>query len=229
MNSADWERVLSAAAHLQRIVPDAVLVGGTAAAIHAGHRFSYDDDHVVADLSSRFTQVLSDLETVAGWRTERLRPPVLILGELDGVETGVRNLIRSAPLETQVHETEYGPVTLPTLDEMLRIKSWLVVTRNATRDYLDAVALADRIETERDGLAVWSALESLDSLYPQSNGSSVVLQLAKQFAEPNPNDLGTVRLTEYRGVAERWRSWENVVARAGDYAQLILSCYQVPG
>lgn len=28
----DWERVLSSAARLQRILPDAVLVGGTAAA-----------------------------------------------------------------------------------------------------------------------------------------------------------------------------------------------------
>lgn len=31
----EWERVLSAAAHLQRILTDAVLAGGTAAAIHA--------------------------------------------------------------------------------------------------------------------------------------------------------------------------------------------------
>jgi hypothetical protein len=136
--------------------------------------------------------------------------------------------MRAAPLETQVHETEHGPVTLPTLDEMLRIKSWLVVTRNATRDYLDAVALADRIESEQDRAAVWSALESLDFLYPQANGSSVLLQLAKQLAEPHPSDLGTVQLTEYRGIAERWRSWEYVVARAGEYAQLILRSYQVP-
>jgi len=37
----DWELLLSSAARLQRILPDAVLVGGTAAAIHAGHRSSY--------------------------------------------------------------------------------------------------------------------------------------------------------------------------------------------
>jgi hypothetical protein len=34
------ERLLSAAAHLQGIFPGAVLVGGTASAIHAGHRLS---------------------------------------------------------------------------------------------------------------------------------------------------------------------------------------------
>ena len=38
----DWELVLSSAARLQRILPDAVLVGGTASAIHARHRFSND-------------------------------------------------------------------------------------------------------------------------------------------------------------------------------------------
>ena len=32
----DWERLLAAERHL----PDAVLVGGTAAALHAGHRVS---------------------------------------------------------------------------------------------------------------------------------------------------------------------------------------------
>ena len=45
----DWELVLSSAARLQRILPDAVLVGGTASAIHAGHRFSNDADHVLTD------------------------------------------------------------------------------------------------------------------------------------------------------------------------------------
>src|SRR6218665_2332053 len=40
----DWELVLSCAARLQRILPDAVLVGGTASAIHAEHRFSRDAD-----------------------------------------------------------------------------------------------------------------------------------------------------------------------------------------
>jgi hypothetical protein len=51
----DWEQVLASAAHLQRILPGAVLVGGSAAAV---------------------------------------------LGSLDGIETGVRQLIRDEPLET---------------------------------------------------------------------------------------------------------------------------------
>ena len=37
-------RVLESAARLQEVVPDAVLVGGSAAALWANHRFSYDHD-----------------------------------------------------------------------------------------------------------------------------------------------------------------------------------------
>ena len=43
----EWEQLLSAAAHLQEILPDATLVGGTAVAIFAQHRVSRDADHVL--------------------------------------------------------------------------------------------------------------------------------------------------------------------------------------
>ncbi len=115
----DWERLLAAERHLQAIVPDAVLVGGTAAALQPGHRVSVDGDHVVADLSDRFDQVLSDLEEVAGWRTARVRRPVLILGRLDGILTGIRQLRRVRPLETE----EVAGLRIPTLAEMARIKA----------------------------------------------------------------------------------------------------------
>lgn len=49
----DWEKVLSSAARLQRIVPEAILVGGTAAALFAKHRFSRDADHVIPDLRTK--------------------------------------------------------------------------------------------------------------------------------------------------------------------------------
>jgi hypothetical protein len=78
-----------------------VLVGGTAAALHAGHRVSFDGDHVLADLAGRFDEVLADLESVAGWRTNRIRRPVLILGSLEGVLTGIRQLRRVRPLPSR--------------------------------------------------------------------------------------------------------------------------------
>jgi hypothetical protein len=85
-----WEQLLRAAARLQGILPGATLVGGTAAAIEAGHRQSMDADHVLAGLTGRFDEVLGELETVAGWKTNRVRRPVAIHGSLDGIYT-VRN------------------------------------------------------------------------------------------------------------------------------------------
>ena len=111
----EWEKLLSSAAHLQRIVPDAVLVGGTASALYAKHRLSVDADHVVGDLRSRFDSVLADLESVAGWITARVNRPVQILGSLDGIETGIRQLIRDKPLETEQIELDGFCITLPTI------------------------------------------------------------------------------------------------------------------
>jgi len=85
--------------------------------------------------------VLADLEAVAGWKTARILRPVQILGSLDGIETGVRQLIREEPLETTQIEYQGQTITLPTEAEMLRIKAVLILQRNATRDYLDFVAL----------------------------------------------------------------------------------------
>jgi hypothetical protein len=201
----DWEQILAAAAKLQRIVPDAVLVGGTAAAVHAGHRVSYDDDHVVRDLKGRFDSVLTDLEDTGAWVTVRVMRPVQVLGSLDGVDTGIRNLIRLRPLEVEVYDTPHGPIRVPTLAEMARIKGWLVLRRNATRDHLDLIALAQRLGTDAPrvlvGLDEWYA----DQIGP--GGERVATQLAKQLAEPRPYDLSDVDLTRYRRLEARWQDW----------------------
>ena len=205
-NWPEWEHVLSAAAHLQVVLPGATLVGGTAAAIFAGHRVSHDADHVLADLRDRFDEVLAQLESVAGWRTARVKRPVLILGSLDGIETGVRQLIREQPLDTR--EVDIGGVGLvvPTESEMLRIKAVLILKRNATRDYLDFVALAERAGPD----GVLAALVNLDGLYPQPSGESALQQLQVQLAHPVPYDLDETNLTEYRKLDPKWQDWQRV-------------------
>lgn len=213
----EWEAVLSAAARLQSVFPDAVLVGGTAAALYAGHRMSTDADHVLTDLRARFDSVLADLESVAGWQTARVRSPVLVLGSLDGIETGVRQLIRERPLETHEHSVGGVTITLPTEAEILRIKAALILKRNATRDYLDFVALADHLGAD----ATAAALAPLDELYPQPNGQSALQQLQVQLANPRPYDLDSVDLTEYKALQPRWQDWRAVAALACDVAELI--------
>ena len=73
--------VLESASRLQQMVPDAVLVGGSAAALYAGHRDSYDHDHdrVLADLRDRFDVVLEALESEGEWVTNRVVPGKVIL------------------------------------------------------------------------------------------------------------------------------------------------------
>ena len=205
----DWERLLASAAHLQRILPEAVLVGGTAAATYAHHRVSVDHDHTLGDLKARFDDVHAALESVAGWRTARVRRPVLILGSLDGIETGVRQLIRETPLETETVDVDGVALTVPTRAEMLRIKAVLIVRRNATRDYLDFVAMSDLMGLD----ATLAALTDFDRLYPQQNGQSAKQQLQIQLANPLPYDLDETNLREYKCLKPAYQDWHDVAEK----------------
>jgi len=216
----DFSDVLKAAARLQELVPDAVLVGGTAAAHHTGHRVSFDDDHVLRDLSDRFDDVLTALEQTDGWITARIRPPVLILGRLDGVETGIRQLIRSRPLEVEDVVVGGRRLRVPTLAEILRIKAWLVLRRNATRDYLDVVALAKRM-----GAAAPDGILGMDGYYQDQlgpGGLRVATQVARQLAEPAPYDLSETDLRHYRRLDRRWRDWKAVAEACRSLAVEVL-------
>jgi hypothetical protein len=209
----DWERLLAAERHLQALVPGTVLVGGTAAALHAGHRISLDGDHVLADLAERFDDVLSELEAAAGWRTERVRRPVVILGRLEGVLTGIRQLRRVQPLETE----EVAGLTVPTLAEMARIKAWLLATRGTTRDYLDTVVLLERLGEE----GVRRALGALDRLYPQASGASVLAEVVERLGEARPGDLAAIDLATYRGLVPPWNDWGYLRDRGRAWAAVL--------
>lgn len=212
MPDESLSRVLESAARLQRLVPDAVLVGGSAAALHAGHRASFDHDHVLADLAERFDLVLDALESDGEWVTNRVTPGKIILGELGGIEAGVRQLIRRRPLETvRVALPSGATLTAPTISEALRVKAFLIVRRNRTRDYLDVVALAGRIG-EADAAPT---LAAIDDFYADQHGEGdgVASQVARQLAEPRPADPSMTReLDRYRQLDPRWHDWNTVTA-----------------
>lgn len=215
--SRDWDAVLSAAARLQTLLPHAVLVGGTATALYAGHRVSVDADHVLTDLRQGYDAVLAQLESVAGWKTSRIQRPVQILGSLDGIETGIRQLIRTEPLETKAVDWCGKKIVVPSESEMLRIKAVLILKRNATRDYLDFVALVDHLGDEK---AV-EALAMFDKLYPQPNDESALQQLQIQLANPLPYDLEGANLSEYKNLAPQWHEWETIKTVCVQLAGLI--------
>lgn len=209
----DWEQLLAAERHLQYLVPGAVLVGGTAAAVHAGHRISMDADHVVEDLRERFDEVLATLEAVAGWQTERIQRPILILGQLEGILTGIRQLRRTRALETEL----IAGLRVPTLAEMARIKAWLLVTRDTTRDYLDTVVLLERLG--EDGTV--AALRSFDEIYRQPSGASPLAEVSERLAAAKPRDLAGIDLTSYRGLRPPWNDWDHVTGCGRRWAPIV--------
>lgn len=214
-----WGEVLRSATRLQELVPDAILVGGTAAALHAGHRVSFDHDHLLADLRERFDGMLTALEETEGWVT------ALAPARADPRQSGRGG---DRPPAADPHAAPERAVAdgltvrVPTLDEMLRVKAWLVVRRNATRDYLDVAALADRIGT---GPAA-RVLVEIDAYYDAVDAPAsrpVATQLARQLAEPVPYDLDRVELRAYRGLHVRWQDWESVAAACGELATAVLA------
>jgi hypothetical protein len=188
--TADWERLLAAERHLQALVPGSVLVGGSAAALHAGHRVSMDGE--------RFDDVLA---------------PVLILGQLDGVLTGIRQLRRTEPLETE----EIAGLQVPTLPEMARIKAWLLATRFTTRDYLDAVVLFERLGEP----GAREALRRLDAIYAQPSGASVLAEVVERLGSAQPVDVAKIDLAGYRGLRPPWNEWHYVTSRGRLWAEVL--------
>lgn len=214
---------MESAAHLQRLVPGAVLVGGAAAILHADHPESQDHDHVLADLNDRFEMVLEAIEEDDGWATNRVAPGKVILGNLDGIEAGVRQMIRKAPLEVmKVEAPSGGGVTVPTLEETLRIKAFLIVRRNQTRDYLDAAALSDALGSEQAA----EVLGQIDDYYANQaeGGDGVASQLVRQLAEPMPADSSVIaQLPSYRRLRREWKDWDAVRGVLGEVAGRMVS------
>ena len=216
--------VLASAARLQKVVPDAVLVGDAAAALYAGHRDSFDHDHVLTDLQDRYLDVLEAVEATEGWVTSvrASSPPLTLLGSLGGNEAGLRQLRRTRPLE--VEQVDVGAdhlLTVPTTGEILRVKAYLIVQRNQVRDYLDVAALADRVGFE----SAVSSLGRIDAYYADRSGGadSVLTALVQRLAEPNPRDTRTItQLTSYKNLDSRWHQWGEVTRACGDLADQIL-------
>lgn len=210
------------AAHLRGLVPGAVLVGGSAAILYADHRESRDYDHVVADLADRFEMVLEAVEEDEGWATNRVTPGKVILGNLDGIETGVRQMIRKTPLEVVKASVPSGAeVTVPTIQETLRIKAFLIVRRNQTRDYLDLASLSESLGADRAA----EVLDQIDDYYADQHGEGdgVASQLVRQLANPQPADSAvTKQLSSYRRLSKRWSDWSVVTETLGEVATNML-------
>lgn len=106
---------------------------------------------------------------------------------------------------------------VPTAAEILRIKAWLALNRNQTRDYLDIAALADRMGLDEAA----TMLRGIDDYYTDINRQpeAVATQLARQLADPRPRDAEvTTQLSSYKALDPRWHEWSAVKAVLADLA-----------
>ena len=108
---------------------------------------------------------------------------------------------------------------MPTPEETLRVKGYLIVRRNQTRDYLDVVALADRYGLKHAA----SVLARVDDYYGDqrpAEAEGVATQLVRQLSDPRPRDARTTtQLDRYKGLDARWANWPDAV---GSCRQLAL-------
>ncbi|BAI81697.1 hypothetical protein DEFDS_P073 (plasmid) [Deferribacter desulfuricans SSM1] len=237
----DWEHLLNVACKFHKIFPDGILIGGSVASIYAMHRVSFDIDFVFNDLKEKFEKFIDILEKGEievdnvkeewEWELARMAKGKVILGNFDGVETGLRQLMRTKPLETTLYEVKPGKfIKIPTIEETLRTKAWMILSRNATRDYLDFCALAKQLYSE-DPARLIKAMESFDDYYidmydklkkrKPENKKSPLLQLLKQLAEPKPFDLNKIDLKKYKGIVKPWTEWKNIKKISQDAAVVL--------
>ena len=155
--------------------------------------------------------MLASLEAVAGWRTDRVQRPVMILGRLDGIATGSRRLRRTRPLETEEID---GP-RVPTLAEMARIKAGLLATRHTVHDDLECAVLFERLGDDgtRDAL--------LHELSPWPSGASPLVEITERLAAAAPSDAPAVDLRTHKGSIPPWTDWDHVAARGRRFARVL--------
>lgn len=134
-----------------------------------------------------------------------------------------KTIIRRAPLElTTVQLPDGSEVTVPTAEETMRIKAFLAIRRNQTRDYLDLGALAEHLGVERAA----AVLAGIDAYYADQaeTEDGVASQLVRQLADPEPADNSvTEHLSDYRRLRQRWAEWSAVTGVLGQVAARMVS------
>ncbi|MHB1537343.1 MAG: hypothetical protein ACYCUM_08940 [Solirubrobacteraceae bacterium] len=215
------EDVLSKAAQVETLVPDALVVGGPRSTMQAESRASFGEDDVLTNLAERFDTILRHPETLGDWSAARAQPGKIILVEHGGSETDLLQLLRRRPLETAEIVIRGGRPRVPTDAEMLRIKAWLALNRNQTRDYVDVATLAAHIGLDEAA----ALLADIDDYYADIGGQpeAVATQLARQLADPRPRDVEvTAQLASCTEMQQRWQSWTEVKAVLANLAERML-------
>jgi len=236
--SADLRVVIKSAARLKRLVPDAISVTDPLAFTGCGGRDNGGEESTTRRTSLAGTTVAANGSTAkkfvgglpyrngTGRATTRPVHPVTVWRgrlsvALDALEAQADavdpTFERRSPVETTNVQLPTGDrLQIPTGAETLRLKGYLIMCRNSSRDYAEFAELVDTMEPETAAVV----LAGMDRYYccQQPRRHWVASQLVRRLADPHPSDIDDEHLSDPGARAE----WEEVRQRCLSVAVAML-------
>lgn len=208
-----WREILDAVVAVQAVLPDAVLIGGSAITLHTSHRLSGDADLVKRDLDREWHRVRAELEELEGWITDYPKIPTNMMGRYRDARVSVRKLNRVRDLEVTEIDLTGSVVRVAAPDELVRMKGLAILNRSLARDFVDVVALDDGLREV--GRTAAHAIAEFDEYYREISGSgSPTRELVSLLADPQPRDAAPqAALDELVGLRDDLRDWDRIRMR----------------
>ena len=151
-------------------------------------------------VSGRTRKIRQPIHPVTMWRG-RLSVALDALSAEDEVDTPI--VRRMSPMETTNVQLPTGDrLQIPTGAETLRLKGYLIMCRNSTRDYAEFAELAESMETQTAAVV----LAGIDRYYAgkRSRKQWVATQLVRRLADPHPSDVNDAS-TSGPDAEEDWK------------------------
>jgi uncharacterized membrane protein YdfJ with MMPL/SSD domain len=193
-SGSDLRMVVKSATKLKSLAPDSITVADPLA---------LGICQEAASLSGRvYRNGMSNGSTKTAPATLRVHPVTMWRGRLsvalDALETEAEAerapVERRSPMETTNVQLPTGDrLQIPTGAETLRLKSYLIMCRNTTRDYTEFAELVDSMETHTAAVV----LASMDRYYCGEHARKqwVATQLVRRLADPQPYDEHDTRMS----------------------------------
>ncbi|MEE3065893.1 MAG: MMPL family transporter [Actinomycetota bacterium] len=182
-------------------IPHQVNIGdGDAVAVTLGEKNGSNGQTRAASGAKKLVDGLASRNGIARaipWGDRPVHPVTLWRSRLsiaiDALEAGARDrnrpqYARRSPVETTHVQLPTGDrLQVPTGAETLRLKSYLIMSRNSSRDYAEFADMVDTLEPETAAVV----LAGMDRYYccQPPRQQWITSQLVRRLADPNPSDL----------------------------------------
>ena len=216
------------------VPPDAYLGGGTAIAVHLGHRVSRDLDFFFHHQSIDLDKLARRLNAVGPFAVTE-RSPGTLNGIFSATKVQFLHADEGRPQHLLEPPEEVEGLRIAGLSDLLAMKLKVVGDRGELRDYFDLMTIEQRTgRTADEGLALFVA--RFEPEYPEQAINHILLGLG-YFDDVDPDDALPVSRDQIVGywtrrqpeiVAARGRLLPTTVSgllQTEDYARALLSTY----